>query len=99
MTYDEMIDKINKINNIQGILIGILPHCSNLLFQLQKRVEKNRGFFNVVVEKYMAMRNVDTTLAIDEYIKQITSAANDYMDNFGHLKTILFRIRQTLVQV
>lgn len=82
MTYDEMIEKIIEINNIQGITIGALPHCSNLLFQLQKRVDKNEKLFSIVVATYMKMRNIDMSLGLKAYVEQIVSATNTYMDIF-----------------
>lgn len=82
MTYDEMIEKVIETNNVQGITIGALPHCSNLLFQLQKRDDKNKELFSVVVKAYLEMRNVDMSLELDDYVEQIVSAANNYMAIF-----------------
>lgn len=82
MTYDELIEKITEINNTQGIAISALPHCSNLLFQLQKRVDKNRELFNDVVEAYINMRNVDMTLELSDYVEKMVSATNAYMSIF-----------------
>lgn len=66
MTYDELIEKITEINNTQGIAISALPHCSNLLFQLQKRVDKNRELFNDVVEAYINMRNAKQKIVTEK---------------------------------
>lgn len=82
MTYDELIEKITEINNTQGITMSALPHCSNLLFQLQKRVDKNRELFNDVVEAYINMRNVDMTLELSDYVEKMVSATNAYMSIF-----------------
>lgn len=82
MTYDEMINKINEINEEQGIPISALPHCSNLLFQLQKKVQKNIDFFDVVVEKYLCLRTISNNITIDEYIDSMTEATNNYMNLF-----------------
>lgn len=37
MTYDEMISAIEQVNTEQGMAITALPHCSNLLYQLNRK--------------------------------------------------------------
>jgi hypothetical protein len=77
-----MIDIITQLNNEQNISSSALPHCSNLMFQLQKSDNSKIGLFNTVVTKYVAMRKVDSSLEIKEYISKITLATNDYLNVF-----------------
>lgn len=93
MTYDELIYAIEQENERQGVLMVALPHCSNLLFQLNKKPtgkftlqdgKKDKlVFFNEIVGAYLKIR----TTAFDgdnleTYIKNITEATNTYMNIF-----------------
>lgn len=82
MTYAQMIKKIEDINSQKKLPMSALPHCSNLLFQLQKEDGKLQNILASAVEKYLKMRNIDVILPLEEYIKQITKATNDYMNLF-----------------
>lgn len=93
MTYDEMIQSIEQIGMSQGLPITALPHCSNLLFQLNKRPsgkftlvsgKKDKiVFFNEIVEAYLKIRNVTYDgNNLDAYIQEITAATNNYMNLF-----------------
>lgn len=110
MTYDELIYAIEQENERQGVLMVALPHCSNLLFQLNKKPtgkftlqdgKKDKlVFFNEIVEAYLKIR----TTAFDgdnleTYIKNITEATNTYMNIFGLLRITHFHINLILAQV
>lgn len=80
MTYEEMIEKLNDINNMQELELMALPHCRNLLFQLNKRDEKKEVWFNHVMEYYVAIRSVEYGDDLHNYICAITEKTNDYMN-------------------
>ena len=93
MNYEEMINEILQVNEKQNLPLNALPHCSNLLFQLNKRpvgkfslyerdVEKI-SYFNEIVSSYLAIRNVTYQADnLEGYIKSITAAANTYLNIF-----------------
>ena len=66
MTYDEMISAIEQVNTEQGMAITALPHCSNLLYQLNRKdtgqftlqdgKKDKTSFFNIVVKAYLKIR-------------------------------------------
>jgi len=93
MTYNEMIQAIEQINVSQNLSMAALPHCSNLLFQLNKKLTGNFTladgkkdklvFFNEVVDSYLKIRNVNYDGSnLDDYIQKITDATNIYMNLF-----------------
>ena len=93
MTYDEMIQLIEETNEQQGLPMVALPHCSNLMFQLNKKstgkfslMEGKKDkvvFFNEIVEAYLKIRTVEYDgTDLDTYIQNITEATNDYMNIF-----------------
>ncbi len=82
MKYSEMIEQINKVNDIQGVSISALPHCSNLLFQIQKQPKNKEEFFTEVVQTYLKIRNIKSSNNIDEYINSVVDATNTYKDLF-----------------
>lgn len=51
--YEELINEIVKLNEERNIKLSVLPHCSNLLFQLQKSEPKKLSYFEGVVENYL----------------------------------------------
>ncbi|WP_022763321.1 Bpu10I family restriction endonuclease [Butyrivibrio sp. AD3002] len=80
-TYDELIDELNIINETTKMDLSALPHCSNLLYQLQKRDDKNHKFLDSVIKKYIDIRKI-TFSNIDDYVNKIVACVNDYMDMF-----------------
>lgn len=93
MTYDEMIHALEDINERQALSKLMLPHCSNLLFQLKKKplgeFVLNDGnkekllFFNEIVEAYLEIRNncFDGD-NLDTYIQEMVDTTNRYMNLF-----------------
>lgn len=83
MTYDELLEKINDVNEQQGRSMSSLPHCSNLLFQLNKKQTGDEDYYTALVEKYLATRNVTYNIdKVENYVRSLVSAVNDYMDFF-----------------
>lgn len=93
MTYDEMISAIEQVNTEQGMAITALPHCSNLLYQLNRKdtgqftlqdgKKDKTSFFNIVVKAYLKIRLISyDNNDLGEYIKKITEATNEYMNLF-----------------
>ena len=83
MTYDEMIALLTALNDDQGMCLSALPHCSNLLHQLNKREAGREGVYNQIVNLYLPTRRVlfdpnDLT----GYVAEVTSLVNRYMDLF-----------------
>lgn len=80
MTYDEMIQQIKDLNESQGINLAALPHCSNLLHQLEKRNAPDLELYNQLFPLYLKTRSVEQTTELSEYIVTLTAAVNEYMD-------------------
>lgn len=83
MSYDEMITTLEALNNTQGMQLSALPHCSNLLHQLNKREVGREGLYEQIVNLYLPTRQVQFDLNnISEYIAEVTTLVNHYMDFF-----------------
>lgn len=82
MNYDDMIQAINEINALQNISLDKLPHCSNLIHQLEKRETKKETLFNDIVKKYLDIRNIDYDNNLGKYIVSLTEMVNSYMNFF-----------------
>lgn len=80
--YEELINEIVKLNEERNIKLSVLPHCSNLLFQLQKSEPKKLSYFEGVVENYLKIRRLSLDKDLGEYIEKITEAVNNYMNIF-----------------
>lgn len=83
MTYDEMIASLTALNDVQGIRLSALPHCSNLLHQLYKREAGREGLYEQIVNLYLPTRQVlfDPN-DVSGYVTEVTSLVNRYMDSF-----------------
>lgn len=53
MTYGEMIAVLTTLNNTQGMRSPALPHCSNLLHQLNKRESGREGLYEQIINLYL----------------------------------------------
>ncbi len=83
MTYDEMIQSLEKLNATQGVAINAAPHCSNLLHQLNKREADKELTFNEIYDRYIRTRLVEFTPDnLLKYIEKITKEINNYMDYY-----------------
>ena len=83
MTYDEMITVLTTLNDDQDMRLYALPHCSNLLHQLNKRELGREDLYEQIVNLYILTRQVCFDLNdISGYITEVTSFVNCYMDFF-----------------
>lgn len=82
MNYDDMIQAINEINTLQNITLDKLPHCSNLIHQLEKRETRKEILFNDIVSKYLDIRNIAYDNNLESYIISLTETVNSYMNFF-----------------
>lgn len=96
-TYDELIQSIEEVNTQQQMPTVALPHCSNLLFQLNKKPtgtfnlctgKKDKiVYFNEIVDAYLQIRTIGFDgVNLDSYIHAITDATNTYMNIFWPTK-------------
>lgn len=91
MTYAEMIATLSNLNNTQSIPLSALPHCSNLLHQLNKGDPSKENVYNQIVNLYIPMRQVlfcENDIA--EYVTSVTEKTNEYMDMLKTLPKSLF---------
>lgn len=83
MTYGEMIAVLTTINDTQGIRLPALPHCSNLLHQLNKRESGRKDLYEQIINLYLPTRQVHfDPHNISRYITEVTALVNRYMDFF-----------------
>lgn len=61
MTYDKLIEKINRVNEQQERDMPSLPHCSNLLYQLNKKKKGKEDYCTELVNRYLATRDITYT--------------------------------------
>lgn len=81
MTYDQMITELVELNERQVVAISAAPHCSNLIYQLNKKEPNKEKLFNNIFSKYNQTRAV--IFAPDDihgYIDRLVEAVNEYMD-------------------
>lgn len=80
MTYSEMLQQIRVLNDGQGIDLIALPHCSNLIHQLEKNNSDDMELYNTILPLYLHTRTVKYQGDIRNYIERLTEAVNTYMD-------------------
>lgn len=80
MNYDEMLQQLKALNEEQGIDLIALPHCSNLIHQLEKNKAADLGLYNTIFPLYLQTRTVEYTGDLRDYIERLTDAVNSYMD-------------------
>lgn len=83
MTYDKLIEKINRVNEQQERDMPSLPHCSNLLYQLNKKKKGKEDYCTELVNRYLATRDITYTPDdVASYVKNLTLSVNNYMNFF-----------------
>lgn len=83
MTYDEMIAVLSSLNKKQSQPLSVLPHCSNLLHQLNKRESDKEDVYEQIINLYIPTRQVQFDQNdIPGYISAVTEKVNQYMDHF-----------------
>lgn len=83
MNYDEMLAMLTDLNNSQHIALHTVPHCSNLITQLNKRIPTKQAFFERILPIYVATRTV--VFDIDDiagYVNEVVAKVNQYMNLF-----------------
>lgn len=80
MTYDEMLQTISELNEKQGTDLVALPHCSNLIHQLEKKKAADLDLYNNLLPVYLKTRTVEYQEDIQDYINRLTNSVNEYMD-------------------
>ena len=79
MLYSDMIQALTSINSASNLCLNSLPHCSNLLFQLNKRKTDKEAWFSDLISLYLEIRNVQYN-NLEEYVSEITTKTNLYMN-------------------
>lgn len=80
MTYDEMLQQLKDLNESQDTDLIALPHCSNLMHQLEKRKASDLNLYNSIFPVYLKTRTVEYLGDTQEYIERLTGTVNDYMN-------------------
>lgn len=82
MNYDEMIQALKEINESQNVGLFAIPHCSNLLHQLEKKKASDLDLYNQVLPIYLRTRTVNFAGNLEHYANELTARINEYMDFF-----------------
>ena len=78
-----MITSLLQLNTKHNLPSYALPHCSNLLHQLNKKQKDKLGFFNKCYELYLVVRGVPFDGEdIKGYVEKVIDATNTYLDLF-----------------
>ena len=85
MNYSEILQQLRELNDEQGVDLIALPHCSNLMTQLQKKKENDLNLYNTILPLYLKTRTVEYHGDLEEYCEKLTNAVNTYMDFYWTL--------------
>ena len=82
MTYDEMLTALERLNQEESVNRAAIPHCSNLIHQLERKNEADLPMYNQIVELYMETRTVLYSDDLKAYVTALCEKVNRYMGFF-----------------